>query len=247
MSKEYEQKLNASFHMRELTKDDIEQFNDLLKYAFQVTTKEMRQTGWSNESIKHDKSPMLSEGYVLGWFHEDKLASQVLIYPMEVNIEGRIMKMGGITGVTTYPEYSGKGLIHRLMEECLKHLRQEKQYISFLYPYSIPFYRKKGWEIVSDQLIFSIKDTQLPKRQPVSGMVERVDRDNKDLYMLHDAFVTQNHGAIIRNELEWKEYWRWDSDDVIVAIYYNEDHKPLGYLVYYIENDIFHIKQSINF
>lgn len=32
---------------------------------------------------------------------------------------------------------------------------------------------------------------------------------------------------------------------MIVALYYNEEHKPLGYLVYYIANEIFHIKEMV--
>lgn len=53
------------------------------------------------------------------------------------------------------------------MSECLRHMREKRQYISILCPYSIPFYRKMGWEVVSDKLSFHIKDTQLPRRKPV--------------------------------------------------------------------------------
>ena len=140
-------KLDDTFHMRRLDELDLEQFNALLRYAFQVTTTEMVKTGWSEEEIKREKLPMLTEGYVLGWFHNEHLASQIVIYPMEVNVEGEIVKMGGITGVTTYPEYAGRGLIHKLMAKCLEHMRTERQFISFLCPYSFPFYRKMGWEI----------------------------------------------------------------------------------------------------
>lgn len=103
-------KLDDTFHMRRLDELDLEQFNALLRYAFQVTTTEMVKTGWSEEEIKREKLPMLTEGYVLGWFHNEHLASQIVIYPMEVNVEGEIVKMGGITGVTTYPEYAGPGV-----------------------------------------------------------------------------------------------------------------------------------------
>ena len=51
---------------------------------------------------------------------------------------------------------------------------------------------------------------------------------------------------MIRNELAWHEYWRWDNDDMIAAIYYSEKHKPLGYVVYYIEDEIFHIKVMVH-
>ena len=101
---------------------------------------------------------------------------------MKVNIHDNIMDMGGITGVATYPEYTGKGLIHSLMKRAINYMHDQEFPISFLYPYSIPFYRKMGWEIVSDKLSFTVKDTQLPKARPVKGMVERVSLESCLLY-----------------------------------------------------------------
>ena len=102
-----------------------------------------------------------------------------------------------------------------------------------------------GWEIVSDKLTFTVKDTQLPKAFPVRGMVERVSLDSEDFHNVYSYFAMQHHGALIRDRLAWDEYWRWENDDMIVALYYNEEHKPLGYLVYYIANEIFHIKEMV--
>ena len=87
----------------------------------------------------------------------------IVVYSMKVNIHDNIMEMGGITGVATYPEYTGRGLIHSLMRRAINYMHDQEFPISFLYPYSIPFYRKMGWEIVSDKITFTIRDTQLPK------------------------------------------------------------------------------------
>ena len=101
-------KKNGDFLMRELTEDDLEQFNDLLRYAFQVTTDELVKSGWEDEEIKYAKTPILKSSYVLGWFYKGTLASMVVVYPMRVNIYDEIYEMGGITGVATYPEYAGR-------------------------------------------------------------------------------------------------------------------------------------------
>ena len=53
------------------------------------------------------------------------------------------------------------------MKRAINYMHDQEFPISFLYPYSIPFYRKMGWEIVSDKLSFTVKDTQLPKARPV--------------------------------------------------------------------------------
>lgn len=61
------------------------------------------------------------------------------------------------------------GLMHALVRRVLEEMRENRQTISFLYPYSIPFYRKMGWEIISDKMSYTIKDTQLPKFVDVPG------------------------------------------------------------------------------
>lgn len=40
---------NGDYRMRELDKSDLEQFNALLQYAFQVTSYELLQTGWEQD------------------------------------------------------------------------------------------------------------------------------------------------------------------------------------------------------
>lgn len=235
----------GDFRMRELDENDLDQYNALLQYAFQVTSMELLQSGWEEDEIKHAKRPILKKAYVLGWFYKEQLASMIVVYRMQVNIQDNIMPMGGITGVATYPEYMGRGLIHALMRRVINYMHEQELYISFLCPYSIPFYRGMGWEIASDKLSFTIKDTQLPKKHPVDGMVERVELDSEDFHNVHEYFSLQTHGALIRDEIAWDEYWRWDNEDMVVAVYYNKEHRPLGYVVYYIANEIFHIKEMV--
>ena len=239
------EKLEDRLKMRRLTTDDTAQYNALLRYAFQVTDSELAAIGWDQKDMEKSKKPVLKKTESFGFFDGDKLASQISIYPMQVNIYGRMYKMGGVTGVATYPEYSQHGLMSRLIKEALQNMRENHQSISMLYPYFIPYYRKKGWEIVTDIMTYTIKDTQLPKRRRTEGMVERVPIDSEDIRTVHDQFTAKRHGALKRNDLEWEEYWRWEADDVLVAVYYNLKEEPTGYLVYYISNDVFRIKEFV--
>ena len=239
------EKLHERLQMRALTTDDTAQYNALLRYAFQVTDSELASLGWNQKEMERSKKPVLKKTESYGWFDGEKLASQISIYPMQVNIFGQMYKMGGVTGVATYPEYMNLGLMSSLIKTALNSMRENHQCVSMLVPYMIPYYRKKGWEIVTDKMTYTIKDTQLPKRREVSGMVESVGIDSEDLRIVHNAFTRMRHGALKRNELEWEEYWRWEADDVIVAVYYNEAGEPKGYLVYYIANDVFRIKELV--
>lgn len=223
----------------------MEQYNALLRYVFQVTDQELSSVGWQEKEMIRAKFPMMEKADVIGWFDNETLVSQVAVYPMQIRIFGKTYSMGGLTGVGTYPEYSNMGLMHKLLEQALKNMRNRGQYICYLYPYSIPYYRRKGWELISDKISYEIKDYQLPKNRQVSGEVRRVKADGEEVRETYERYAMHTHGAVLRDELAWNEYWLWDPDDIMAAVYYNEEGKPDGYLIYWISNEIFHIKDMI--
>ncbi len=237
--------MHEKLQMKKLDESHLEQYNELLRYAFQVTENDLSRVGWEEEEIRASKSPVLKGAYVLGWFEGQKLASQIATYPLKMNIRGSIYKMGLVTGVATYPEYAGMGLMSQLMKQALADMRSNDQTISLLYPYSIPFYRRKGWELISDKMGFQMKDTQLPQNLDVPGRVGRVEQDSADVAAIHDRFAVGTHGCIVRDELVWEEYWRWEVSDVNVAVYYDSCDAPQGYMVYLLQNDIFYIKEIV--
>lgn len=239
------EKLHKRLKIKPLEMKHLSQFNDLLRYVFQVTHQELLGVGWEEDEIVQSKRPILRRANVIGWFDQEKLVSQLAVYPMKVNIHGEIYQMGGVTGVATYPEYSNCGLMYELMKQSLKDMKMRRQTISYLFPYSIPYYRRKGWEIISDVVSFTVRDTQLPKFKEVPGMLERVDIQHQDLKEMYNRFAIQRHGALIRDELAWEEYWRWEVEDIIVAIYYDEKHVAQGYITYWIADDIFHMKEMV--
>ena len=232
--------------LRPVEVSHLEEYDALLRYVFQVDIDDIEESGYEEGELRQAKRPILKRSDVIGWFNNDKLISSLSIYPCKVNIFGKIYDMAGVTGVGTYPEYSNKGLMQELVLEAIYKMRQNKQWISYLFPFSIPFYRKKGWEIISDHMTFTINDTQLPKNMDTVGHVERREIDDPDVYDTYNRFALENHGALIRNSWDWEEYWRWENEEErIAAIYYDLDNKPMGYIFYWIKNDIFHIKDMI--
>ena len=226
--------------------EHLDQFIKLQRYVFQVTNEELQKSGYEEGELVRSKKPMLERGDVFGWFNDGELISQVCTYPCQVNIHNKVFNMGGLTGVGTYPEYTGMGLMNTLIRTALRKMRERKQWISYLYPYIIPYYRRKGWEIMSDHITYRIKDTQLPVRVEVPGYVERRAIDHPDVINTYDKFARQTHGALIRGPLDWNEYWRWENEDErIAAVYCKESGEPTGYVMYWIEDDIFHIKEMI--
>ena len=96
-----QERLSDRFTMRRLTTDDTAQYNALLRYAFQVTDSELASLGWNQKEMEKSKKPVLKKTESFGYFDGEKLASQISVYPMQVNLFGTMYKMGGVTGVAT--------------------------------------------------------------------------------------------------------------------------------------------------
>ena len=231
--------------MKKVGMEHLKQYNQLLRYVFQVTDQELQQVGWEEKEIIRAKAPTLERADVLGWFDGENLISQVAVYPMKVRIFSEVYDMGGLTGVGTYPEYANQGLMHKLLEQALKNMKDRQQSICYLYPYSVPYYRRKGWEIISDRITYEISDYQLPKNKQVPGEVQRVEVESEEVKKTYERFALQTHGALLRDDLAWNEYLLWDTDDLMAAVYYNEQGDPDGYVLYDIRDEVFHIKDMI--
>ncbi|MDV0446082.1 N-acetyltransferase Eis [Methanimicrococcus sp. At1] len=241
-----ENKVRSRLELRPVEMGHLDQFNELLRYVFQVTNQEIRRSGYKEGELLRSKRPVLRESEVIGWFDGDKLVSSVSIYPRQANIHGRIYEMAGLTGVGTYPEYANLGLMSDLIKTALIKMRESGQWISYLYPYSIPYYRKKGWEIITEMISYTVKDTQLPKHVDAPGFVERLPVDDSDVISVYDKFSRKNHGAMIRSPIAWEEYWRWENEEErTAAVYYNVLEEPAGLLFYWVADDIFHIKEMV--
>ena len=98
---------------------DLDQYNALLRYTFQVTEDELTATGWKDEEIKQSKFPVLERADVLGCFDGDTLISQFAVYPLKMNIYGEVFPVG-FQFVQGYPTShdalaSGKDLLVKVV------------------------------------------------------------------------------------------------------------------------------------
>lgn len=237
------QEIKRSLDIRSLGVQHVDQSAELLTYVFQVTNQDLAQI--QGQHPMQWKKPVLEQCDGLGWFAGEKLVSQLVVYPFDVNIHGKAFKMGGVTGVGTYPEYAGLGLMNDLMKQGLQNMRAAGQHISYLFPYSIPYYRKKGWEIISDVITYKVRDTQIPKPYEVAGRMERVKWDHPDIKQAYEQFSRKENAAMIRNELAWDEHFRWEREELSACVYYNEYHEPTGYMYYKVENETFYVREMI--
>lgn len=200
---------------------------ELSMYAFQyeLTKEEL------DERIK-----TLGIQTVLGIFDNEQLAAKLYILPFEIFQQEKILKMGGIAGVATYPEYRRNGFVKELLIESLKRMKEAGQIISMLSPFYIDFYRKFGWEVFADhQLITINKEDLVYHRDKGEGSIKRFKKKeyHEDLHTVYEKYAKSRTGMLIRK----RDWWQNEVlTNQTAAIFYSEAGVPEGYLLYRIEN-----------
>ncbi|MEG7380610.1 GNAT family N-acetyltransferase [Bacillus subtilis] len=220
------------YQIIKLERGDWREVIYMSEYAFQ---KELK------DEEREEKVKALENHYVIGIKEQEKLLSKLHIIPFSVMLEEQEMKMGGIAGVATWPEYRRKGTVKELILNALTVMKKENQTISFLHPFLISFYRKFGWELCFYQKRLTYLKEQLQKLDHVSGYVRRLQKDETDtMNAIYNQYRTKHNGLMKRSKEHWAE-----KVSGLKAIYISEDGKPCGYLVYDIKNNRMRVEEFV--
>ncbi|WP_409022088.1 enhanced intracellular survival protein Eis [Dellaglioa sp. P0083] len=182
-----------------------------------------------------------------GSVESGKVVSGVINTPFMTHFHGTQFKMGGIGYVASYPEFAGQGSIGQLMNLALDEMYDNGTTLSYLAPFSYPFYRKFGYEATFDQTIYRMNTKDLPRlKVKTIGHVERhryLDV-KEELNKLYQQNQLSQQGGIERPDW-WLTYSAEKHPNWEVAVYYNEKNESKGYLVYQRETDEFKIVEWI--
>lgn len=122
--------------IRELKTGDTAEVVALWRYAFGAVS--------DAEPTEAERARYLSN-YGIGVFEDGRLASALLVHPLDQAVRGRILPMGGIGNVATFPEQRGRGYVRRLMLSALEAMRERGQVVSMVAPFKESFYGRFGY------------------------------------------------------------------------------------------------------
>ncbi|MCF6136974.1 GNAT family N-acetyltransferase [Pseudalkalibacillus berkeleyi] len=207
------------------------EFRDFLKmgeFAFQYKL--------SEEAISKRKTFMrLNDCWAL--FENGEMASKLTIHPMEIWLGGKVMPMGGIAGVATWPEQRRKGFVKALMKKALEQMKIKGQYVSMLHPFSFSFYRKYGWEMTHTTIKYEIKTDQLPRLSSQSnGSIERIKKESDRLDQIYNRMACKYSGMLKRTD-DWWHYSILDNESDMIAVYKDGDGVDQGYMIYKVKEN----------
>ncbi|MBC5638592.1 GNAT family N-acetyltransferase [Ornithinibacillus sp. BX22] len=216
--------LNIKEHYREIFK--------LSQFAFQYTLSEAELKAKREEAERHT---------IWGVMEEGQLAAKLHLIPLAVSIHGRSMQMGGVASVATWPEFRRNGMVKSLLANALNHMHQNGQVLSYLHPFSVPFYRKYGYEVTFNKKQYKIPFEKLKRNWDESGYVRRTEVDIDLLDNLYSQYIGNYTGALIRDEKWWKQRVLKDHHQIAVA--YNENRVPEGYILFHVKDKLFTVSE----
>lgn len=203
----------------------------------QVLEMNLRCFGWffTSEQVRKIRKldGCVSDYFALYAVEQEKVLSQVGVSTVNTRSANGIEKIGYIWGVCTRPNAARKGMASRLMEEAHSRLVTDEIRYSFLGTgkslVAYALYRELGYKDFQD-LCWGVKGCK-----PASGskteityssttteetIAEMFSKYSKDLL----GFVNRP-----KNFVQVKKAWGWPSINMIGI--FQEDHKPIGYLL----------------
>ncbi|MFT8411023.1 MAG: GNAT family N-acetyltransferase [Schleiferilactobacillus perolens] len=211
---------------------DEDEFYELTLYAFNRKNTPQRQRFFSQ---------LYQNSHAYGVRNDNLLESGFLSIPFTTQIDDDRFKASGISYVSSYPEVSGHGNIGKMMEKAFSDYWESGVVLSYLAPFSFPFYRRFGYEEVFDRVHYRLKNIDVPRMKPIDEDKIRIERHsfNDALPLLsnfYDQHPNSRKGGIERSNW-WNNYLAVKHDHWEVALCYRGDLLD-GYMVYQREQNV---------
>jgi predicted acetyltransferase len=219
------------FEIRTLTDDEHSRAVDISNYSFNAPNH------WDNaERIERSRKANQLDWY-LGTFEDGAMTSMMVMFPVEMYLNGAAIPFGAVSPVATAPEHRRKGHAGQMLRKSLEVMRDRGQVISGLTTPHPALYRRYGWEISADrrQYAFPPKDfvpTSKPKHRGNFEMLR--PKDWALLADVHNAFAERHNGPFRRDEHAWtlqtlEVPWNPISD---IVLWRDETGVAQGYALY---------------
>lgn len=188
------------------------------------------ETPWQEEAYPTEKYAAFLED-------DETMTSCLSILPFSVHFDGERVKMAGIGGVSSLPQYRRTGGIRGCFEKMLPDLYREGYMLSMLYPFSTNYYRKFGYEVWARGAQYELELSHIPglPREGWSLLADGSNREKvlEDVRLLTKEWERRYNGM---TELTGREYaFAAEADPYrkqeFVYIHYDEQGAPAGYMV----------------
>ena len=174
---------------------------------------------------------------------EGRIVSTLRIWDRWVHLGATPVRMGGIGGVTTHPDYRQRGIATRLMEHAAEYMRDDGYDLGLLFTMiAAGFYRRLGWSCVPLMGFHArLSRPPQPERSALEVLPFDEGRDLEETVALYQRYNAGRSGSLLRPRPYWdyapsrvrgvlptavvrgpaglSGYINWESDDDGVEVY----------------------------
>ena len=169
---------------------------------------------------------------------EGKMIAGLRLYDLEMFLDTGYVRTGGIGDVSSYPESRRQGNISKLYEHTLREMYEEGYVLSYLYPFSHPFYRKYGYELCRQKDTVTLQTKSIALTQDNGCVKQHIFGTEMDLS--EDIKTIYNEYADGMNMMLNRKGWFWDrileanpfTGKSRLYVFYLEDGTPTAYFQY---------------
>ncbi|MFG6358898.1 MAG: GNAT family N-acetyltransferase [Acetatifactor sp.] len=214
--------------VRRITAGERRRAEEIFSIAF--------ETPWQEETYPTEKYAAFLED-------DETMTSCLSILPFSVCFDGETVKMAGIGGVSSLPQYRRTGGIRGCFEKMLPDLYQEGYVLSMLYPFSTNYYRKFGYEVWARGARYEMDLSYIPKLSREGGFMladsSNRDRALEDIRLLTKEWEGRYNGMVKLTEREYAFVTEADPyrKQEFVYIHYDGLGAPTAYMVCRRERD----------
>lgn len=195
-------------------------------------------TGGRDFSAAEKEPERFIEGYenCRAVFDEnEKMSACLELNSYEVQFDGKTVKMAGIGGVASLPEERNRGYIRALFENIFHEMRENKQWFSYLYPFSNAYYRQFGYEACLKKEREKIALTSF-KQLPSIGQVKFFSpgEDTTSIKEIYSKFIKDKNLAVVRDEALWNRRLSQDpyKNNLYTYIWHNDAGEAMSYVTF---------------
>lgn len=215
---------------RPLSDDERDVFQEMVQYAFRI-----QEGPWSPDSDDEDE-PRIGESY--GYVVDDAVASVCRHYHWTTWIRGTSHPLVGLSAVATPPEHRRQGYVREMLRCALQEYREDGTYLSVLWPFEHPFYRRLGWGTAFHGFSHRCAPDALSQfRDPDDRWLRLHADDWERLDPVHDAHGAHFELTIEREEAWWREriFEGWHQDPFVYG--FERDGDIAAYIAYVADED----------
>lgn len=212
-----------------LTKpEELDRVRELFALAFRIP-------------MKRDAEQEPDEALHWAAFDGDgQMMSAITVPTYQMWFDGQPVRLGGIGGVSTLPQYRRRGGIRACFEALLPELYRREYDFSYLYPFSTAFYRKFGYECCVQKQLVTV-DLRLLRTSYFEGTYRLAEpgRDlSEDVWAVDQAWYRAYNMSVLhgRSDYRWVTGLDPAAGDKYLYVWYDNG-APSAYVRFQPEGD----------